>query len=301
MILPLFIWYVNGYKLILGPSKEEIDVDPFIQFEEKRVSSILSVLAIMLARNQKLCAVPPIPLGSTLAMPTTTATPVREIQRENIKSCSFLLGLMMAFFDALSILTMAMIRQDLDPEMDFLFSIVWTYTWIIISSGFFHVLDSFLVHPLSFDLSEEKKAIVIRDTRGYFVLGMLLGVCSAWVVIDLWTGLDEQNMKYDAYVLAVVTMVAFILKTIMMWDDEGRFSLGMLLGVCSAWLVRENALGIEEHIKFYGYIACMLMGIMIFSLMVKTMVMWDDEHRFGLGMLFGVCSAWVVMEILYLV
>jgi hypothetical protein len=250
----------------------------------------------MFARNQKLCAVPPIPLGSALAMPTTRSTPLREVERENIKSCSFLLGLMMAFFDSSSVLAWAIFGDDVDPDRDPLFSIAWGCISIIISLGFFHVLDRLLIHPVSVDLSVGKRAIVIRDTRGYFVLGMLLGVCSAWVVMDLWTGLDGY-IKYNAGVLAGFIMLSFIFKTIMMWDVDIRFGLGTLVGVCSAWVVVENALGIEEHIKFYGCSASMLMGVMIFSLIFKAMMMWDVKCRFGLGVLFGVCSAWVVVAI----
>jgi hypothetical protein len=212
-----------------------------------------------------------------------------------VQSCSFLLGLMMAFFDASSVLTLAIFGDDADPVMGPLFSIVWSCSSVIISLGFLHVFHRLLVYPLSVDMSEGKRAIVIRDIRCYFVLGTLLGVCSAWVLMEILLGMDGY-IKYSAGMLVVVMMLSLVYKTIIIWDIKCRFSFGMMLGFLSASIFMEIlSFKREEHIKYYS--AAMLVGVMMLSLIFKTIIILDIECRFGLGMLLGACSAWVVMEI----
>jgi hypothetical protein len=173
----------------------------------------------------------------------------------NIKSCSFLLGLMMAFFESSILLIWAIFGDDADPDMVRLFSIVWSCSSVTISLRFFHSLDRLIDHP-----SVGNRAIVIRNIRCYFVLGMLLGVCSTWVVMVFWTGMA---LHIQHYVLAGVIMVSFFAKTIVMWDVEWVFALKTVLGVCSAWVVMDISLGRDEHII---YSDGMLLGVMVLSL-----------------------------------
>jgi Ca2+/Na+ antiporter len=119
---------------------------------------------------------------------------------------------------------------------------------------FFRAFDR-LLYPLtvSGDSSEDNK------TEYRFVLGLLLGVCSAWVLTDISFGIDG-HIKYSVGMLVGVMMLSYIFKTIIIWDIECRFGLGTLLGVCSAWVLIDSLPAMSGHIK---YSAGMLVGVML--------------------------------------
>jgi hypothetical protein len=229
----------------------------------------------MFARKQKICvAIPMDPPQRLLQEPlllfeksSEKATKVHRHEKAeedlslvvvgspslaNIKSYSFLLGLMMAFFESSIILIWAIFGDDADPDMVRLFSIVWSCSSVTISLRFFHALDRLLVHP-----SVGNRAIAIRNIRCYFVLGMLFGVCLTMV---FWTGMEG---RIEHYVLAGAIIVSFFGKTIIMWDVEFVFALRTVIGVCSAWVVMDISLGRDEHII---YSEGMLLGVMVLSL-----------------------------------
>jgi hypothetical protein len=69
-----------------------------------------------------------------------------------IHACSFLLGLMMAFFDASSVSTLAIFGCDAEPNIFTLFYILGTcFTSVIISIGFYRVFDRLVLYPVSGD------------------------------------------------------------------------------------------------------------------------------------------------------
>jgi hypothetical protein len=143
-----------------------------------------------------------------------------------------------------------------------LFSIIWNcFSGVLISSGIYHDFDRRLIYLLSVDPSEERKTIITM--KCYFVLGMLLGVCSAWVIMERLLGMDGYS-KYSAGMLVGVLMLSLLFKTIAIWDIDCRFGLGMLLGVSLAWVVVTDIwIGIDGHIK---YSAGMLVGVVVLSL-----------------------------------
>jgi hypothetical protein len=174
---------------------------------------------------------------------------------------------MMALFDAASVLNLAILGNSAkNPDMVTLLSVVWNcFTSVIISSGIYNAFDRRLLYPPSapVDPSEERKTIIIRDIKFSFVLGMLLGVCSAWVIMEILLGMDGYS-KYNAGMLVGVLMLSFIFKTVIIWDIDCRFGLGMLLGVSSAWVVvTEISLGRDGHIK---YSAGIPVGVVMLSL-----------------------------------
>jgi hypothetical protein len=276
----------------------------------------MQVSISMFARKQKLCvAIPMDPSLQCLQEPllleksggkSTKVHQHEEAEEDlslvvvgspvlaNVKACSFLLGLMLAFFDVSSALTLATLSCDANPGMVTLLSVVWScFTSVIITFGIYRSFHKLLLYPLSGDPSEESKMVIIRDIKCYFVLGMLLGVCSVWVIMEILLGMDAY-FKYSAGILGFIGLLALIFKAITILDIECRFGLGMLLGGCLALVVMQISLERDGHIK---YNAGLLVGVMMFSLFFKTIIIWDIDYRFGLGVLLGVSLGWVVMEI----
>jgi hypothetical protein len=199
---------------------------------------------------------------------------VRSSKLANIQPCSFLLGLMIAFF-ALSahVLTLAMFDDDADPGRVNLFSrIIRLFTSVIITFGFIRASDGFVYHLLG-DPFEENKRILIWRIKCRYGFGTLIGVCAFWVLMDLWIGMDG-HIKYNAGILVGVMMLSRVYKTIIS-GLECRFGLGTLIGVCSAWVLINILRGMDGYIK---YSAGMLVGLMIVSLIFQF---WcsGNKHR----------------------
>jgi hypothetical protein len=160
----------------------------------------------------------------------------------NIQPCSFLLGLLIAFFIestifSVHVLTLAMFGNDDDPDIVTLFSNMLSgcFTSVIIILGFFHVLDRY---PSSGDPSEENnKTITTCHMLCRFGLETLVGVNSAFVLIDLCyillLGLDVHIIKYSAGTLVCVTMLTLIFHFF-----SGNYKLGQV--TLFGWLVETN-------------------------------------------------------------
>jgi hypothetical protein len=184
----------------------------------------------------------------------------------NIQPCSFSLGLIIALF-ALSthVLTLAMFGDDADPGRVILFSRIGRFfTSFIITFGYIRASDA-LVYHLFGDPFEENKRTILWRIRCRFAFGTLIGVCSAWVLMDLWIGMDRHS-KNNAGMLVGVMMLSRIFKTIVSGHIECRFGLGMLIGVCSAWVLMNLLCEMDGQIK---YSAGMLVGLMIVSLILQ--------------------------------
>jgi hypothetical protein len=204
----------------------------------------------------------------------------------NIPARSFLLGLMMAFSNASSaylarILILAIFGDNTDPDMVSLFSMVWssfTSFLIIIGLRFSGAFDRLVVYLLSGDPCEcaaaNKTSIIIRTIVCHFVLGMLRGICSFWVLTDIWIGIDGYTSKYNAGMLVGVMMLSFIFKTIIIRDIECHFGLGILLGICSAWVAMDILLGKDGHIKYSA-------GILVGVLMLWSLIFQFCSNKFA--------------------
>jgi hypothetical protein len=205
---------------------------------------------------------------------------VSSFELANIQPYSFSLGLMIAFlaFSAHA-LTLAMAGDDADPGRVLQFSrISRLFTSVIITFGFIRASDGFVSHLLG-DPFEESKRIIIWRIKCRFGFGTLIGVCSAWVLMDLWIGMDGHN-KYNTAMLVGVMMLSRIFKTIIS-GLECRFGLGTLIGVCSAWVLINLLRGMDGHIK---YSAGILVGLMIVSLILQF---WCSRNKHRQVTLFG--------------
>ena len=198
----------------------------------------------------------------------------------NLQPYSFLLGLMIAFFAfSAHALTLALFDDDADPGTVTLFSrISRLLTSVIITFGFIRASDGFASHLLG-DPFEEKKRIIIWRIKCRFGFGTLIGVCSAWVLMDLWVGMDGRN-TYNAGMLVSVMMLSRIFKTFIS-GLECRLGLGTLNGVGSAWVVISLFRGMDRHIKDS---AGMLVGLMIVSLIFQF---WCSGNKHQQVTLFG--------------
>jgi hypothetical protein len=122
--------------------------------------------------------------------------------------------------------TLALLGDDADPRMVALFCnmLSCSFTCTINILCFFRVLDR-LMHPLevSGDTSEDMETSIIWHITCRFGLGTLVGVCSAWVLIDfcyyLFIGLDEGHIKYKASMLMGVIMVSLIFQ---FWSSKNH-------------------------------------------------------------------------------
>jgi hypothetical protein len=158
--------------------------------------------------------------------------------------------------------------------------------FFFISLNFFRAFDK-LMYPLSGDLSKENKTIIIWDIECRFGLGMLSGVCSAWIIICISCGIDWY-FKYSAGMLVGAIILSFIFKTIIIWDLECRFGLGTLIGVCSAWVLLDILLGMDGHIK---YSAGTLVGVMMLSIIFNFVFgRQARDHRSGGEVMLTQCS-----------
>jgi hypothetical protein len=205
-----------------------------------------------------------------------------------IQFCCFLLGLNIAFFNISSdflahVLTLTVFGADAGLGMAFLFSSMLTCSTIGIDTLVLIYAFDRLIYPLYGDLSEENKTIIIWHISYHFVFGTLIGVFSACVLIDLLLGIDRHIM-FTAGITVGFMMLSLIYKTIIIGDIERRLSLGR-----------------DGHIIYSVGMVVGVINIML-TLIFKTIVIWDIiiwdiECHFCLGLLLGVSSGWLLMEI----
>jgi hypothetical protein len=187
----------------------------------------------------------------------------------NIQSYSFLLGLMLAFF-ALSaqVLTLAFMVTTLFSRLSRLF------TSVIITFIFIRASDRLI------DPSEENKTIIMWHIKCRFGFGTLIGVYSAWVLINLLLGMDG-HIKHNAGMLVGDMMLSLIFKTFINRHIECRFGLGTPIGVCSTWVLINILLRMDGHIK---YSAGTLVGVIMVSLIFQF---WCSANKHRQVTLFG--------------
>jgi hypothetical protein len=164
------------------------------------------------ARKQELCAAIPMDLQEPLLEKSNEkSTKVHGQDEEdpslavvgspvlaNIESCSFLLGLMIAFFiesSALSahILVLALFGDDADRGMVSLFSFTWsvlTSVLLFITFGFMRVLAVRHMYCLSGADPSEENETIIWHIECRFGLGTLLGINSASTLMGLFLGIN---------------------------------------------------------------------------------------------------------------
>jgi hypothetical protein len=195
----------------------------------------------MFARKQKSCTASPVDAPSQCLrdslLEKSNTTKYRKVHQEdsshvvngspvlaNIESSSFLLGLLIGVFieaNAFSanILTLALFGDDADPRMVTIVSTILTcsFTCVISILCFFHALDRLMyLLEVSVDTSEEIERSIIWHITCRFGLGSLIGLCSAWVIVDLcyytFIGLDRGRIEFHVSMLVGATMLSLIMQ-----------------------------------------------------------------------------------------
>jgi hypothetical protein len=194
------------------------------------------ILATMFARKPKLCTAIPVNPPSQCLQETLlekssnkcakvhqhgtaeedpSLLVVASPELANIQSCSFLLGLIIAFcieanaWSAHAV-ALAMLGDDADPDTVILLYIMGgCFTTVIITLCLIRTLERLISYPPSVG-----DPIIMRQTQCRFVFGTLIGVCSAWVLMDLCLlGMDDDghgSIKYSAGMLVGVMMLSLV-------------------------------------------------------------------------------------------